>query len=251
MGAVFAMFSGVMLFGIWQLCLLLLNSENALKVMVPRSIRKDTYGWINYSCKVISQKRGFIRGYITISEQKIFLNQGVFLINNIVKETSIGNCGSKSIILESKSIVVKEQRVNGNLQLLNNYIRLNYTLMDLETNYQAIIPSKQINIQTRLLYCHKVVQQSCREKPIHNLSHKMNPWFITGFVDGEGSFWVNISRENTFKIGWRVKLFFQIALHKRDKVLLEQINNFLLWGKYIRIIIMMQQFIIQLPQLEI
>lgn len=155
----------------------------------------------------------------------------MFLINNIVKETSIGNCGSKSIILESKSIVVKEQRVNGNLQLLNNYIWLNYTLMDLETNYQAIIPSKQINIQTRLLYCHKVVQQSCREKHIQNLSHKMNPWFITGFVDGEGSFWVNISRENTFKIGWRVKLYFQIALHKRDKVLLEQINNFFVVGK--------------------
>ena len=109
-------------------------------------------------------------------EQKIFLNHGVslFFINNIVKETSIGNCGSKSIILESKSIVVKEQRVNGNVQLLNNYIRLNHTLMDLETNSQAIIPSKQINIQTRL-YCYKVVQQSCREKPIQNLSHKMNP----------------------------------------------------------------------------
>ena len=147
-----AMFSGVMIFGMYQLCLRLSNSENALKFMVPISIRKDTLGWINYSCMVTSQKQDFIRWYITMFEQKIFLNHGVslFFINNIVKETSIGNCGSKSIILESKSIVVKEQRVNGNVQLLNNYIKLNHTLMDLETNYQAIIPSKQINIQTSL-----------------------------------------------------------------------------------------------------
>ena len=54
----------------------------------------------------------------------------------------------------------------------------------------------------------------------------MNPWFITGFTDGEGCFYVNIIRNNKYKTGWRVQLFFKITLHWRDKALLENIQNY-------------------------
>jgi len=57
------------------------------------------------------------------------------------------------------------------------------------------------------------------------------PWFVTGFADGEGCFWINIFRDKSFKTGWRVKLFFQINLNKKDYVLLEQIQNYFGAGK--------------------
>jgi hypothetical protein len=54
----------------------------------------------------------------------------------------------------------------------------------------------------------------------------MNPWFVTGFTDGEGCFWIDVYKDKGYKTGWRVKLFYQINLHRKDQVLLEQIKKF-------------------------
>lgn len=37
----------------------------------------------------------------------------------------------------------------------------------------------------------------------------INPWFITGFVDGEGSFMVQIVKNNKLKLGWRIYYIFK------------------------------------------
>ena len=55
---------------------------------------------------------------------------------------------------------------------------------------------------------------------------RLNTRVISGFVDGEGCFSLIIYKDNLFKIGWRVKLIFKIALHLRDKELLELIKNY-------------------------
>ena len=57
----------------------------------------------------------------------------------------------------------------------------------------------------------------------------MNPWFLTGFTDGEGCFMLSMGlcpRNNKYKVGWRVKVCFQIEIHQKDNALLEQIKNF-------------------------
>jgi len=54
----------------------------------------------------------------------------------------------------------------------------------------------------------------------------MNPYFISGFVDGEGCFLVQISRNSEIKIGWRVKITFTVVLHSKDKIVLEYIKNY-------------------------
>lgn len=54
----------------------------------------------------------------------------------------------------------------------------------------------------------------------------INPWFITGFIDAEGCFGINIYRDKKYSTGWRVKIFFEIHLHKKDYGLLEQIKKF-------------------------
>ena len=55
----------------------------------------------------------------------------------------------------------------------------------------------------------------------------MNPWFVTGFMDGEGCFHVSIIKNNKSKVGYYVKHSFQIGLHEKDKSFLEDIKNFL------------------------
>ena len=54
---------------------------------------------------------------------------------------------------------------------------------------------------------------------------KLNPWFITGFVDAEGSFQISIVKNKELKTGWRVQSSFQIGLHEKDKSLLELIRS--------------------------
>ena len=54
----------------------------------------------------------------------------------------------------------------------------------------------------------------------------LNPQFITGFTDAEGSFIIIIRKNNKFKIGWRVEARFSISLHKKDLALLQLIKNY-------------------------
>ena len=62
-------------------CQQLSNFGNTLKLMVPNYCLKVIRGWVNYSCKVTSQK---------------------------MMETKIGNREFKSILLERKCIIVKK-----------------------------------------------------------------------------------------------------------------------------------------------
>nr|YP_010608689.1 hypothetical protein PNX16_mgp082 [Drechslerella dactyloides]WAN89769.1 hypothetical protein [Drechslerella dactyloides] len=54
----------------------------------------------------------------------------------------------------------------------------------------------------------------------------LNPYWLTGFVDAEGSFTVSISKSNRVKVGWTVIPGFKITLHKKDRAILEMIQSF-------------------------
>ena len=60
---------------------------------------------------------------------------------------------------------------------------------------------------------------------------KLDPNWVTGFVDGEGSFSVLIVQKNKLKVGWEVKPRFQLEVHKRDLGVIEEIKNFFVAGK--------------------
>jgi hypothetical protein len=99
--------------------------------------------------------------------------------------------GSKSIIAlgkpeNYKSIIVKEQRVDGSY---TNLV-LRCTLMGLERNYQVRIPSNQINKQR--FYTTQIIQPE---------TIKLDPLFLTGFTDGEGCFHLSIVKNNKLQIG--------------------------------------------------
>ena len=62
----------------------------------------------------------------------------------------------------------------------------------------------------------------CRDREKnYNSNLKMNPWFLTGFTDGEGCFHVSVIKNNQYKLGWSVQPNFQITLHIKDYPLLK------------------------------
>ena len=56
---------------------------------------------------------------------------------------------------------------------------------------------------------------------------QVDPWFITGFADAEGSYVLSITKSNELKSGWIIKPRFQISLHKKDLFILEAIKKYL------------------------
>jgi hypothetical protein len=59
-----------------------------------------------------------------------------------------------------------------------------------------------------------------------NNNQQLNSKFVTGFADAESSFGVYLKENNKRKIGWQVRAIFQIHLHRKDQVLLEQIRSY-------------------------
>ena len=62
--------------------------------------------------------------------------------------------------------------------------------------------------------------------PTGNKSHKLEPWFITGFSDAESSFSVSCYKDNKLKIGWQLQPAYSIGLHKKDVSVLLLIQSF-------------------------
>lgn len=52
-------------------------------------------------------------------------------------------------------------------------------------------------------------------------------WFVSGLVDAEGSFGVNLVKKESSKTGYSVLIYFEIGLNKKDKQLLETVNQVL------------------------
>jgi len=150
----------------------------------------------------------------------------VYLIT--LKETLIGYRGSKTVIDANGAITVKEQRVNDSWQKIkSNYFCLRCTLMGGMNRYQTGILSNQYNIEEKRLFTVGANQYRCYSSDIiEKADFKLNPAWVTGFVDGEGCFTISISKDKIKKIGWHVKLSFEIILHSKYKVLLEKIKNF-------------------------
>ncbi len=55
---------------------------------------------------------------------------------------------------------------------------------------------------------------------------KLDPYYVTGFSDGEACFYVCITKSKTYKIGWQVQACFSFGLGKRDRALLGEIQSY-------------------------
>ena len=64
-----------------------------------------------------------------------------------------------------------------------------------------------------------------------NQQERLDPKWISGFVDGEGCFYIGINKMPKMKAGFQVLPEFRIVQHSRDTKLLEKIQRFFGFGK--------------------
>ncbi len=61
---------------------------------------------------------------------------------------------------------------------------------------------------------------------LHTVERSLvNPWFITGLVDAEGSFVVQIVKDDSRKLGYFVLASFELALNVKDRLLLNLLQE--------------------------
>lgn len=66
-----------------------------------------------------------------------------------------------------------------------------------------------------------LLQEPIGKEQIHR--EKLNPHYVAGFIDGEGSFSISIGKHKTTKSGFDVRPEFEIELRKDDQEILERI----------------------------
>ena len=164
-------------------------------------------GRISLMCLKLSNSGDTLKLMIPSYSRKAVSGQNNYLgmvTSHKMNENEMGYRGSKSA-----NKAVKEQRVDGSW--CKKPLHLRYTLMGFERNYQFKVLSKQLN-----------------SKSFSTLSTRgnINPWFITGLIDAEGSFSVIIDKNKPRKLGWRVQTKFQLGMHLRDLSLIQQVQTF-------------------------
>lgn len=55
---------------------------------------------------------------------------------------------------------------------------------------------------------------------------EIQPWYVTGLVDGEGSFLVSFSRREKISVGVEARPSFSLSQHKRNEPILETVQKF-------------------------
>jgi len=80
--------------------------------------------------------------------------------------------------------------------------------------HSSLIPWRE-NLKITQLFSSLATQQQI----------KLDPNWISGFVDGEGSFMVFIQTNPKLKTGWRIQTTFSITIHEKDRMILELIQK--------------------------
>ena len=141
--------------------------------------------------------------------------------------------------MENTKVFINKKYLFWRLSLIYEYIVLCCSSLPLflsslsssqlqKNDYQLKMPSNQlIKKHSRQFSNSKPIKKSFATCPIirkHN--NKLNPEWVTGFKDRDGSFFVSITKNPELKVGWIVQESFLLVLHKRDIGLLEDIKNF-------------------------
>ena len=194
------------------------NSGELLKLLIPNLEKIFRGGWTNYSSMVTSQKMVLLLYLFMYNIYGMYFPGTLGL--NIQK---MDNRGSKSIIY--KNIIVKEQRVDGSWLLnKNKFNNLRCTLRGFERiSLTGFLSYKNLN---KHLYSTIASKNIISYIPKEN---KLNPWFVTGFTDGNGSFAVSITKKKE-GIGWKMVPMFTIGLDLKYLDILVQIKDYFKTG---------------------
>lgn len=69
------------------------------------------------------------------------------------------------------------------------------------------------------------------ERPLIANQKVQDPYWLAGFVSGDGSFFISISKSSSTTLGYSVALKFQVTQHSRDVELLKSLISYLNCGQ--------------------
>ena len=65
------------------------------------------------------------------------------------------------------------------------------------------------------------------ERPLKKYNfNNADPHWITGFVEAEGCFYINVIKSDAYKLGYQIKLEFSVVQHRRDKNLMANLVDY-------------------------
>ncbi len=101
---------------------------------------------------------------------------------------------------------------------LHNFVSRRVTAIQ---SLQYVV-SPHLRLEVKRLYSNKSFSVACSA----GLELKLNAWFVTGLIDGEGCFMLFVEKNTKLRSGWEVKLGFVINLHDKDLPLLQAIQAY-------------------------
>ena len=119
---------------------------------------------------------------------------------------------------------------NLNLNLLKFYFDLDSDGVSSSSNHNNTLLQSHVSQPHQL---NGLLIRSYHTKSLSSLHTplELNPWFITGFADGEGSFSLSVRDIDMLTKKGRVLYVFSIGLHKKDEDILRSIQSTLGIGK--------------------
>lgn len=182
------------------------NQTNMLgliaRIIIKFMLKVLNITWLLSIKNVLCQKMSLIvKGYIWLllvwTELMVKLTQGLFKIRLFMEKANRKNIKDKSVLRRSA--------------LKKKDLRIKFGIVSNSTFFQARAASgcsiSQSHVDT------------------FDDKNKLNPWFVTGFADAEGTFSVYFSK-STSKLGMTVIPLFQIGLHKKDEQLIKDIQGY-------------------------
>jgi hypothetical protein len=116
------------------------------------------------------------------------------------------------------------------MKMMKNNINIKYKKSNIlqTVKYSTDFNSKDLSIISVKFYKNADAQSKNNIKPavvyINADTPKLDSNWVTGFVDGEGCFSINIFEDPKYKTGFRVQARFLINIHKKDIAMLELIK---------------------------
>ena len=178
------------------------------KALVTKVIRE-----ILLPAWVITQ--GMVTSLVFIYE-KLLLVADMWVIADLSHPYSKAEC--KQAI---KNKDVKEQRVDGSSNSRNlDFVRC------------TLVAGKPV--LGRKIHSHSdnsIIANNMFKRFMHTTRSYLDPWFVTGLTEAEGSFTLGFFKSDNYKMGYQIQAIFKITLHKKDYDLLCQIQDYFGTGK--------------------
>ncbi len=116
----------------------------------------------------------------------------------------------------SKQKGVKEQRVDGSSRSINlDFVRC------------TLVAGKPVlGRRIHSLSDNSIIENTRFKRFIHTTKYILDPYFVTGLTEAEGSFTISFVKNDRYKMGYQIQGIFKITMHKKDNDLLYKVQEF-------------------------